>query len=484
MKYIRHNTRAISILMIVLFSTLVVYGMVMLSTQGNRFVSSFYNTYVRQKKEEVQKGSISDKNDIVLAHSAMEGEHIKRFYHDDPLLRQAVVHVVGDEAGYVAHGMEGFMASYLYGLQDSLLNRWGNFFRGEKPEGHDLQLTIDATLCKEIATLVRQNPHLQNKKGAVVVMNYETGAVEASMSFPLFDPYMVDELKQDKGKPFFNRATQGMYTPGSTFKIVTAAAALQQDALKNTSFLCGGQLKIHEDDTNFITDAGTNLQKNKIVSHGQLSLQEAFTVSCNNSFAQIALMLRHHNLSTVAEHFGFNENFLFRDVVVKISTFPANMTPWELAWAGAGQSTALMTPMHLCLIVSAIANDGVMMEPRLLKTVTTQNGKEILHFSAKPYCTLFREEPEIIEQLQAFLYSVVNDKNGTGQAASLTFPKVYGKTGTAEVTGQEDSALFVGYLDSEKTPYALSIIFKDAGSGGSVAAPLAQDIFQALLERE
>ena len=474
MKQMRANIRRIAFLLIGLFALLGAYGAYSLLTYGNRWFASSSNTYVRQQKKNVIAGDILDVNGVVLATTEDE----KRVYQQDALARSAVVHVLGDGQGNVNNGVEGFMAAYLYGFNMSLSERAAVFFSGGERLGDTVRLTIDSALCSYIAKTVKENTTLTS--GAVVVMNYKTGAVLAEMSWPLFDPYEAKNIADDPGKPYFNRATQGLYAPGSTFKIVTAAAALENPSMAGRSFQCTGLLAADANMAGrYITDAGTDLSKNAVVSHGQITLRNAFLKSCNNTFAQIALELGDQALKSKAQSFGFDDNFLFRDVVVENSSYPsANRTDWEIAWTGAGQSALLATPLHMCLIASAVANDGVMMEPRLILSVTASNGKQRLSFSEKAYRTVIKDQ-KTVETIKDFMRGVVNETGGTGRAASTVGHTVYGKTGSAEVDGQENTnAWFVGFSDNPDAPWAVAIVMENAGGGGSVAAPLAQKIFQ------
>ncbi|MBQ8136864.1 MAG: hypothetical protein IJ174_05455, partial [Clostridia bacterium] len=317
-----------------------------------------------------------------------------------------------------------------------------------------------------------------DKRGAVCVMNYQTGEVIALLSFPDFDPMGdLQAVRQNAGQPFYNRATQGLYAPGSTFKIVTMSTML--DAFPDAAqreYLCTGDLELSGA---LITDAGTDLERQVFVRHGNITLERAFRVSCNNTFARAALEAGDLRLKRMAERFGFNVNFLFRDLVVENSSYPTeNRTDREVAMTGIGQSALAVTPMHMCLIASAIANDGVMMEPRLLKNVTNCHGQTLLDFSSQAFATVLPQSSAAV--IGNLMRDVV--LNGTGTAAAISGVRVCGKTGSAEIDGQENTnAWFVGYLDEQNCPYALSVLVEDAGGGGAVAAPIARRIFQYLL---
>ncbi|MCI5771936.1 MAG: hypothetical protein MR021_03905 [Clostridiales bacterium] len=471
MKALRKNLRRLALLMACLFLLLAGYGAYSLSTYGSRWFASGANTFVRQKKQNVIPGDIYDRSGALLASTDENGA---RTYQSDAAARRAMVHVLGDSAGNVNNGVESFMAAYLYGFNASFSERANAYFSGEKLHGDSVTLSVDNGLTARIASLFPEG-----KSGAVVVMNYRTGEVLSELSFPDFDPAQVDaSVRQNPQKPFFNRAVQGLYTPGSTFKIVTALSALENLAgVQTRAFQCDGQFQAGD---RVITDAGTDLSQNKIVSHGQLTLLRAFQVSCNNTFARLALELTDAKLRRTAETLGFNVNFLFRDLVVENSSYPTmNRTEREVAWTGAGQSALLVTPMHLCMIASAVANDGLMMEPALLLRAVSPAGRERAAFTPRAFGRVMTEADA--RTLQEYMRAVVT--GGTGTRAAVSGHTVCGKTGSAEIDGQENTnAWFTGFLLEEDAPYAVTVVVENAGGGGSVAAPIAGDIFKYLTQ--
>lgn len=477
MKQVKNNIRRVCIFLCILFALLAAYGGYSITVNGNRWFSSGANTFVRSKKKDVIAGHILDRNGQVLAYNQQsqtaEGTKTTRLYHTDPLVRRAMVHVVGDSQGNVNNGVESFMASSLYGFQMSLVERFSCFFRGVQRTGDDVHLTLDSRLSAYASGLFPKG-----KAGALVVMNYTTGEMLAEISLPQYDPQNVTaQAKNDPQKPFYNRAVQGLYAPGSTFKIVTASSALENftDAATR-AWQCTGQLQVGD---RFVTDAGTDMASGKIVSHGQLNLLRAFQVSCNNTFAQIALNLGDQKLKRTAENFGFNDNFLFRDVVVENSSYPReNRTEREIAWTGVGQSELTATPLHMCMVASAVANDGVMMEPYTVMRTVSANGIMRTEAESRVYKTAMK--PEAAQVLKGYMRTVV--QSGTGTAAQIPGVQVCGKTGSAEVDTQENTnAWFVGFIDNDAHSYAISVVVEDAGGGGSVAAPIAKQVFQWML---
>ena len=469
MKQLQKNIRRVAIALCALFALLVVWGVYSLTTYGSRWFASSANTFMRTRKKDVIAGDILDRNGIILA-TTVNGQ---RLYQTDPSARKATVHAVGDSGSNVNNSAESFFASYLYGFNSSFLERLSFFIRGQQRRGDAVKLTVDCRLATYIASLFPEG-----KAGAVVVMNYKTGEVLSQQSFPTFDPQNITAaVKSDPQKPFYNRAIQGLYTPGSTFKIVTAASAIEAYPNYSTiSFDCTGQLTLGN---RVITDAGTNLAENKLTRHGVIDLKKAFQVSCNNSFAQLALQLGDARLRKTAEDFGFNDNFLFRDLVVENSSYPTtNRNDGEIAWTGAGQSALSATPLHMCMIASAVANEGVMMEPKLLISATAPNGTQRASLTSKVYRKPINADQAAI--LKDYMRAVV--ASGTGTSAGISGKKVCGKTGSAEIDGQEfTNAWFVGFLDEPASPYALSIVVENGGGGGSVAAPMAKKIFTWML---
>ena len=261
------------------------------------------------------------------------------------------------------------------------------------------------------------------------------------------------------------------------FKIITLSAMLEAfpDAL-DRRWNCDGQLTVGG---HLITDAGTDLERQVVTQHGDLGLERAFRVSCNNTFARAALELNDRRLRGEAEKFGYNYNFLFRDMVVENSSYPSdNRTDREVAMTGIGQSALLCTPMQVLLSACAAANDGTVMEPRLLQSVTAPDGRETVSFSSAAFRRVL--EPAVARTVRELMYQAV--VSGTGSRAAVPGHRICGKTGSAEIDGRENTnAWFVGFIDEENAPWAVVVLVEDAGGGGSVAAPVAGQIFRYLL---
>ncbi|MCI5846465.1 MAG: penicillin-binding protein 2 [Clostridiales bacterium] len=469
MKQQRLRFRLLTLFTIALLLTAAGYGVYSVSSYGSRWVSSARNTRYRSAKSSVIPGDIYDRNGVTIASTDSDGN---RTYQSDVWARSSLVHLIGDTDGNVANGLDSFQANYLLGFETSLSERVTDLLSGQTRHGDNITVTVDSKLCTYIVNQWRSDSKTRTKCGAVVVMNYKTGEVLALVSLPVYDPMNItDEIRNSTTHPFWNRALQSTLPPGSTFKIVTAAAALKNLSDAQTRiFTCTGATQV---DGRTITDYGNS-------QHGELSLARAFRVSCNNVFAQTALLVGDSALRKTAESFGFNDNFLFRDLVVENSLYPTqNRTNLEIAWSGAGQSQVAATPLHMCMISAAIANNGVMMEPRLLTRVESPSGTVRLRYAQKVYRTACTAE--VASVIQGYMKDVV--QNGTGTRARVDGLTIAGKTGSAEgnVNGRAVThAWFTGYIDSDALPYAVCVMVEEGGSGGSVAAPVAQKVFEYL----
>lgn len=469
MKQLRFRYRALAVVIIALLGVAGIYGVYSVSTYGSRWFSNARNTRYQSARRTVIPGDIIDRNGVVLATTDSEGN---RTYQSSLKSRSAIVHLIGDNEGNVANGVDSFQANYLLGFETSLSERVTALLRGETRRGDNVTITVDSQLCTAIVDAFEQGAVSHGKAGAAVVMNYKTGEVLALVSLPVFDPSAItDAVKQNPLHPFWNRALQSTLPPGSTFKIVTAAAALENltDA-EGLVFECTGATQVMD---RLITDYNG-------AHHDEIGLARAFRVSCNNTFAQAALLMGDAALRKTAEGFGFNDNFLFRDVVVENSVYPTtNRNSLQIAWSGAGQSQVAATPLHMCMVAAAVANDGVMMEPRLLSRVQSPAGVVRLRYSQKIYKRAL--STELAAKLDGYMKDVV--QRGTGTRAQVDGLTIAGKTGSAESSSNGvdvTHAWFVGYIDDDRYPYACCVFVEEGNSGGSVAAPIAQTIFSYL----
>lgn len=465
MKLIKQNIRLVTLVICGLLLSLIAYGAYSISTYGSRWFSSGANTVVRRMKADVIAGNITDRAGRMLATTNDLGE---RVYPQDSDTRKAMVHAVGDDLNNIAYGAESFMASYLYAFNESYLDRLYDALKGERRQGNDITLSLDSLLSRQAYSLFPKD-----KSGAIVIMNYKTGELLTLQSYPSYDPEQLSDLDKDNPlKPFWNRATKWVSAPGSTFKVITMASALQnmQDAV-HRHFECTGSYPVMD---TAITDALN-------AAHKEISLRRALMVSCNITFAQIALELGDKALGKTARDFGFDEYFLFSDLVVENAVYPSlDRSEKEIAWTGPGQSSLLTTPLHMAMVASGIANDGVMMEPRLLKKAVDKAGVTKYSFEPRVYRRVISaaDADIIAEDMKETV------RAGTATRSAVKGINVCGKTGSAQVGGQaETNAWYIGFIDDARYPFALCVVVEDAGGGGAVAAPIAGRLFEFMTGR-
>ena len=451
----------LTLLLVLMFALVIAYFCYCVYFYGGRWVANPYNPRISSRKRHVVMGTLTDRDGTVLAYTDEDG---RRRYNGSAATRKAVCQVVGDSGGKVSTGADTFHAQFLLGFRSSIFERLADAFTGTTQRGDDVRLTISERLSRYIS---EQFP--AGKRGAVIVLNYKTNEILAMVSMPQFDPTNMDSALSDEAAgALINRATQGLYPPGSTFKIVTLASALENlPDLNDFAFDCTGYYPVG----NYAVTDGS--------AHGVQTLSDAFARSCNTTFAALSQDLGYEMLGNTAEEMGFNRNFMFSDLIVYNSSYPIDdLSAEDLAWSAIGQGRVLATPMHMALIAATIANRGVMNEPRLVAQITTAQGGNRALLSHAGGRRVLGED--VAARLEKEMIRVV--KSGTGRRAALDNGyTVAGKTGSAEASNDksiESHAWFVGYITNDSAPYAICVLVENGGSGGGVAAPLARKTLQ------
>ncbi|MEI6101949.1 MAG: penicillin-binding transpeptidase domain-containing protein, partial [Eubacteriales bacterium] len=355
---IKKNIRIALAVFVGLFIILIGYLGYSVTVYGQTWFSMPYNPRIAAAQENVQAGTILDRNGVKLAWT----EDGVRQYVDDTSTRKAVAHTVGDTKGKSV-GAETYFSRYLYGYDKNVLERLNLAVSGQDLSGSDIKLKIDSKLCRFIYKNMDYN-------GAVVVMNYKTGQVLASVSKPSFDPEDIPDAGDDEnqGSEYVDRATQGRYPPGSTMKIITAAAAIEKGL--DFSYNCTGSEII----------GGQSITCPETGGHGNVDLQSAFENSCNTYFGLLSTKLGGSTLQEYADKFMYNTSFNNPDFMLYSSEFKNSPNPGDVAWAGIGQYNDLITPMHNAMIAATVGNGGVMMQPKLLLDVL-HNGKSVYTYA-------------------------------------------------------------------------------------------------------
>ena len=409
------------------------------------------------------RGRILDRAGNILASSNADGS---RHYTD-----ASVAHLVGYiNARYGSQGAELAFNGVLSGkAPTSWAGAFEKVFRRGRAAGHDVRLSIDPRAQAAAARA------LGARRGAIVALNPKTGEVLAMVSVPTYDPGALDTkgeaLLDDPTSPLLNRATQGKYPPGSTFKTVTAASALENRVVTpETSVTCPGEIVI---------DGFPIACTNTAGGVGTYPFKEAFWRSVNAIFAEVGVKVGWDRLEDTARRFGFASALPFT-----LDTAPAELTaPGStrtktlLASTAFGQGELLATPLQMAVVAAAIANDGVLVEPHL--GLAELDGAEVVR-KLEPSASRRVISSAVAATLRDFMVAVVENR----QAAGLDIPgvRVAGKTGTAE-TGKAglSHAWFIAFAPAENPTVAVAVIGEEGGRGGEVASPLAGQVIRAVL---
>ncbi len=374
--------------------------------------------------------------------------------------------------GYASHGRFGIEAQanyYLINSNTRLSEKVANDVAGEKYPGDSVITTLDVDLQK-IAY-----DSLGMYKGAVIVSEPETGRILAMVSKPDFDPNEIETLwddfiKDTESGVLLNRVTQGLYPPGSTFKIVTALEYVREnpDSYSQFSFQCSGGFSHGEERINCYH--GT--------VHGGENFKKAFAKSCNSAFASIGLSLDKSKFGNTLNDLLLNQelkvDFAYNQSRLVIDK---ETTDADVMQAAIGQGTTQMTPLQLNMITSAIANDGVLMKPYLIEKVETSDRTVVKQFSPGSYKRLMSEEEARV--MTELMEEVI--KSGTGTKLAGASYTAAGKTGSAEYNKvkTDSHAWFTGFAPAEDPQVCVTIIIEGAGSGGDYAVPIAKRILDA-----
>lgn len=375
--------------------------------------------------------------------------------------------------------LEQTQNAQLTGTSDAQwLSRITGTLSGHKPEGGSITTTINAK-AQDAAW-----NGLKGKKGAVVALDYTTGAVLAMASSPSYDPnelashHLNDttrawkNLVADPSSPLSNRATREIYPPGSTFKLVTAAAALQNGYHPNSM--------VDSPENWILPGTRTPLTNETNCGGSRITLAHALDISCNTAFGKVGVSLGQDKIRDQAERFGFGK-VVSSDVSSVASRFPQNLTDAQLAQSSIGQFDVAASPLQMAMVTAGIANGGKLMTPYLTAQVRASNLQVVSEHHPKQMSQPMTKESA--EQLKAMMVSVVN--NGTGKRARINGTTVGGKTGTAQtVQGKAPYAWFVGWSDNPHVAVAVFIQSSDTAinevSGGRLAAPIARDVIEAM----
>lgn len=453
---------------IALFLCLCLYFGYFIQAESEAVINNSYNSARLDKLEKrTIRGKILSDDGTVLAETVVgeDGSETRSYPY-----QKLYAHVLG-YSSMGKTGIESFANYYLLSSHINPVTRAAKQLADEKSAGDNVVTTLN--------TVLQQTAYdaLGDKRGAVIAMEPSTGKILAMVSKPAFDPNQINEqweslINGDSAEALLlNRATQGLYPPGSTFKIVTALQYMREHpgSYDGYSFDCDGICEF----TNF------NIKCYHQNAHGTVDLKAAFANSCNGAFASLGQEIDANGLRQLSEQLLFNQelpiSFPYKKSEYQMTD---EATEWEIAQTAIGQGSTLMTPMHNLMLISSIANGGTLMKPYVVDHIENANGTTVKKFKPESYGALMVTNEA--NALKSLLEAVVTE--GTGSALRTDSYRAAGKTGSAEFEkNKETHAWFVGYAPAENPQIAVCVLVEEGGSGGQTAAPIARKLFDAYL---
>lgn len=414
--------------------------------EGEKWTAQPYNGHLSTEN----MGLVKDRTGAILA----ETRDGVRMYHEDEATRRALLHTVGDPKEYISTSVQASMRAklngyhLLTGVGDTPLNMLAN----------NVKLTVDAQL-----TAVAYQA-MGDKNGTVMVYNYHTGEMLCKVSKPTFDPMnMPEDLMENPAYEgvFLDKNLSAAYTPGSTFKIITQAAAMDKwpDQWQSRTYICNGWVDVGGSE---ITCMGT---------HGEVDAYAAFGNSCNVYYALLANDLGSDILQQKAEGMGFNQNLSFEGIpCVKSELDLATVSANELGWAGVGQHTTLANPYHMLTLMGAIANGGTYQAPKVMDGWSLTDA---LSSGSRGYL-----DSKQAASLKDLMRSNVQNYYGDYFPVDMM---VCAKSGTAEVGSDKgDNSWMVGFCAADDYPYAVVVVVEEGVSGAASAGPVMNAVLTQL----
>ena len=380
----------------------------------------------------LNSGTVLDRNGMLLASA---GQNFT--YADSYDVRVSCLHAVGDTSGNIGTGA-------INAFRSKLVNY--SFITGTTRGGGTVQLSIDADLN------VTAYNALAGRSGTVLVYNYETGQIVCMVSSPSYDPAVgFDEENSTAEGVYINRALSSTFVPGSVFKLVTLAAAIENiPDLFSQTFYCDGTVTVGDQT---VTCSGV---------HGNISIYDALADSCNCAFAELAMQLGGDVIAEYAEQYGLTESHSLNGIETAAgSVTSGGGANADTAWEGIGQYEDMINPYAMLRLIGAIANGGTVVEPSLL--YNTSNGRT-----------------QLMKATTANTIAEMMGYNVTANYGSGSYPglDMHAKTGTAEFGDGTSHAWFAGFITNTGYPYAFVVMVEKAGSGYSIASPIANAVLQ------
>ena len=411
--------------------------------------ASFYGNQHVYTNGRIASGSIQDRNGTTLFDCA-EGQ-----YSDDKTTRISTLHAIGDKQGNINTGAKNLFADQLVGF---------SLITGTSGTGNTIKLTLDANLNNAAYQA------MAGRKGVAALYNYETGEVLCMLSTPSFDPADDAEVAKvaagdsNYDGAYLNRFLSGTYTPGSTFKLVTAAAALETLHNEDSfSYTCTGSLTLN----------GEKITCPSV--HGTQDFATALANSCNGAFATLATQVGGKTLEKYAKEAGLTSKVNINGLNTAAGSFTAGTSDNDVGWSGVGQYKDLVNPCAELTLMGCIAQGGSAATPRLLKSVTSSKGLPVAHVTTET--SKIGWKADTCDKIRTLMHNNVT----SNYSKNLDFGglNVCAKSGTAEVGTSKPHAWFVGFVEDSAYPYAFVVVVENGGWGSSVAGGVAASLLKA-----
>lgn len=477
--------RRLALVALLLFATLFVSTTLIQYVQAGTLNADSRNSRTLIDELSRERGQITAGQTVLVTSQPVDDVFKYQRHYEQPELYAPITGYYS--LVYGASGIEGAESQVLSGTSDAqFYRRLADIVSGREPKGASVELTIDPKAQQAAWDA------LGDQRGAVVAIDPKTGDILAMVSRPSYDPNLLathdraaasaawDELNADPSKPMVNRAIAGnLYPPGSVFKVVTAAAAIESGRYNENSVIPGPAVLDLP-----LTSRGLPNSGGGACGNGQVSLTNAMRTSCNTAFGYLGMQLGGDALRAQAEKFGFDQDLRI-PLRVTPSTIPADLNAPQEAQTGVGQYETRVTPLEMAMVAAAVANDGELMRPNLIRQVTADN-LDVLD-KPSPQSLGRAVSQDTADQLTRMMLTVVND--GTGTRAQIPGVQVAGKTGTAQhARGAAPHAWFIAFAPADDPKVAVAVVVEgggDAGdeaSGGRTAAPIAKAVMEAVLQ--
>ncbi len=467
MKKENRNNREFTIIayfFIALFVSLIIYLCYFQIVESETVINNTYNKRIELFADKVIRGDILSREGEVLATTSLDSEKKETRVYP---YKKIFAHAIGFSTNGTT-GLEDIANFELLRTHSFIGTQIVNLLTGNKSTGDTVVSTFSASLQKTAYEA------LANYDGAVIAMDPESGELLCMVSKPDFDPNEIinnyDKIigEDEDSSALLNRATQGSYTPGSTFKIFTTLEYFRENGIDaNFEYTCDGSYSYN--------DVIIHCVNNK--KHGQLDLEDAFAHSCNSAYSKIGLSLDMEGFKAYSKKLLFNSK-LPTDYPYKKSNFSLdkNSDTASIMQGSIGQDKITLSPLHLLLITSAICNDGVVMKPYEIIKVVNDQGTSVTEYSKEEYKTILSKE--YAAKLKEYMLETV--ESGTATSLQSKNYTAGGKTGSAEVSDSSDDthSWFVGFAENEEgKKIAIAVIVERKGNGSKYAVPIAKKVF-------